>query len=60
MKVGSRVETPHGGGEVIGYEFKGESHQRYIVKLDNPENWAFSAQGCIPHYFQRDIKKEGR
>lgn len=68
-KLNQRVLTPHGEGEIVGFErfnSKGftdmpstedDGENRIIVKLDHPEKWSGSATSGYPHYWHRDIQE---
>lgn len=48
MKIGDRVDTPHGCGEIVDWEIE----KRYGVKLDNnPFDFP------IAYYFPHELKK---
>lgn len=52
LTKGTRVETTHGGGIVVGYDMENHDCWRHIVKLDSGKLW----NGKNPAFFSCDIK----
>lgn len=55
IAIGKRVETPLGGGVIVGEEsFYGGSTWRAVVRLDDQDRW-FGGNGGDPLFFEREI-----
>ena len=52
LKIGCRVRTPYGDGEVIGYDLEHSDEWRHQVKLDNGMQWCNNH----PAFFHNQIK----
>ena len=56
IQNGIRVTTPLGTGTVVGKEsFYGGSLVRHLVRLDDPNRWAFEKETDVAAFFDKEV-----